>query len=88
MHERGRLLASPQEFFSFLSTHSIESLYIYSNVYLNLCYIFKVLDFALWLQEMKVMHGFQHVVVIAGNHDTTFHEVRIRHPQAAIRLTD
>jgi hypothetical protein len=35
----------------------------------------QVRDFALWLQEAKAKGGFQHVVVIAGNHDTTFHEV-------------
>ena len=36
----------------------------------------QVRDFTLWLLEAKAAGGFAHVVVIAGNHDTTFHEVR------------
>ena len=31
-----------------------------------------VRDFVAWLLEVKASKGFQHVVVIAGNHDTTF----------------
>jgi len=39
----------------------------------------QVRDLALWLLEQKEACGFQHVVVIAGNHDVTFHEVRCLH---------
>jgi len=34
----------------------------------------QVKDFTKWLLEAKTQLGFSHVVVIAGNHDITFHE--------------